>query len=496
MKLSHLLKDLTQYTLTGNPTIEISQIEMDSRRVKNQCMYICVPGIEGFLADRHDYIDQAIENGAHAILVEKEVDVPSHITVVRVEDVRFAFSKIAAVFHNEAYKQLKIIGLTGTNGKTTTTFLVEKLLNDAGLKTGLMGNLGTKINGIMYPTELNTQEPHTLHRNFAKMVEEDMEYCVMEVSSQGIDMGRMKGVPFYRGILTNLTHDHLDYHGTVDHYMHSKSQLFTHLEEFEGEKPLAILNKDDDSYAYFKNASRGETISYGIDQDSIVQASELHFNKNGIHFKVTNKRSLEEQEIHLPLVGKFNVYNALAAITVAYTVGVTLEEAKRSLENLSQIPGRMESFTTANGVTVIVDYAHTPDALENVLQSLKSSLDGKLITVVGCGGNRDENKRPIMGKIAAECSDYVYFTSDNPRFEQPEQILEGMVAGAKEVKGDPNYTTIIDRKEAIRKAILNAHKGDVILIAGKGHETYQEINGVKYDFSDKEVAISVSNTIQ
>ncbi|GIN72873.1 UDP-N-acetylmuramoyl-L-alanyl-D-glutamate--2,6-diaminopimelate ligase [Bacillus sp. J14TS2] len=492
-----LLKEIASLFLvkstSGNLDIEITGLQMDSRKVEKGNLFICVPGIKGFLEDRHLYAQEAIKNGAVALVVERDVD--SNVPKIFVKDARHAMAMIASHFYNYPSHEMKLIGITGTNGKTTTSYMIESIFSDYGLTMGLMGNNGIKMNGNMYPTDINTQESPILQRNLRQMRDYKTEYCVMEVTSQGIDMKRVMGCNFRTAIFTNLTQDHLDYHGTFENYRHTKSLLFSSLgNSFNNQdKKYAVLNADDSSFKYFSKVTSAEVITYGINNESDVSAENITMSSQGIRFLLITFKG--DIEIDMKLVGRFNIYNALAAITAALLEGIPLENIRNSLSQIASINGRMEIVDEGQNFLVLVDYAHTPDALENVLKTIKEFTIGRIITVFGCGGDRDATKRPIMGRIASEYSDIVYVTSDNPRSEDPNIIMNDIEEGLK--RGSTlQYELFVDRKEAIYKAIKTAKKNDVVIIAGKGHETYQIFQDKTIEFNDKEIAQKFIQEIQ
>lgn len=468
----------------GNMEVEITGLQMDSRKIEAGNLFICVPAIKGFLEDRHPYAKEAIRNGAVALVVERDVDVD--VPKIFVKDARRAMAVIASHFYNHPSHEMKLIGITGTNGKTTTSYVIEKIFTDYGLDVGLMGNNGMKINGNMYPVDINTQEPSSLQRNLRKMREYNTEYCVMEVTSQGLDMKRVMGCDIRTAIFTNLTQDHIDYHGTFEEYRNTKSLLFSRLGNTFNSKEgkYAVLNADDPSFEHFRKVTSAEVITYGIRNEADVSAKNITMTSQGIQFLLTSFKG--EIEIDLQLVGGFNVYNALAGITASLIEGIPLRNIGNSLSQLTSIRGRMEIVDEGQDFLVLVDYAHTPDALENVLTSIKAFTKGKVVTVFGCGGDRDKGKRPIMAEIASRYSNNVFVTSDNPRSEDPIQIMNDIEKGMK--KSDSlQYELLVNREAAIYKAIQKATSNDVVIIAGKGHETYQILKDRTIHFDDSEI---------
>ncbi|PEJ70906.1 Mur ligase family protein [Bacillus wiedmannii] len=464
MKLKELADLFLIKETIGDMNVEITGLEMDSRKITSGNLFICVSGIDGFLEDRHQFVENAVKNGAVALIVERDVNI--EIPKIIVKDARYAMAVIASHFYGYSSNEMKLIGITGTNGKTTTFYLLEKILSDYGFQTGLMGNNGVKVGSKWYPTDINTQEPPILQRNLQTMKNHNTDYCVMEVTSQGLHMERVKGCNFKTAVFTNLTQDHLDYHGTFEEYKQVKGLLFSRLgNDFSiTDKKFVVLNADDPSVEYFKKITSAEVITYGI-----------HNKANG------------EIEIHLNLIGRFNVYNALAAITAALVEGIPLTNISDSLYNLKSIEGRMEIIDENQDFLVIVDYAHTPDALENVLSTISEFSKGKIITVFGCGGDRDAKKRSIMGGFAGSYSDFVFITSDNPRSEDPKAIIKDIEKGFSQ-NNNLNYKIEVDRELAINHAIHMASTNDIVLIAGKGHETYQILKDSTIHFDDKEKA--------
>lgn len=479
MKLTELLTPLFKYKKLGDSNPYITTIEMDSRLVTEGSLFIC---IKGYTVDGHDFVQQAIDKGAVAILAEKEID--ANVPVVVVKDTKRAMAMLANHFYDHPTKKMTLIGITGTNGKTTTTHLIEKILTDYGKKTGLIGTMYTKIGSKTFETKNTTPESLLLQKSFAQMVEENVDAAIMEVSSHALHLGRVRGCDFNIAVFTNLSPDHLDYHKTMEAYKHAKGLLFSQLGNTYDSQQLkvAILNGDDEASEEYEKITAVQTITYGIDKPSDIMAKNIQITANGTSF--TLHAFDEVLDIHMKLIGKFSVYNALAAISACLVYNVPLQSIKNSLEAIQGVAGRFETVQLGQPYTVIVDYAHTPDSLENVLKTVKQFAKGKTICVVGCGGDRDKLKRPLMAQIATEEADFAIFTSDNPRSEDPVAILDDMEKGVRA----NNYTIIVDRKEAITSAIKNAKKNDIIVIAGKGHETYQIIGKNTFHFDDREVA--------
>ncbi|AIQ64967.1 UDP-N-acetylmuramoylalanyl-D-glutamate--2,6-diaminopimelate ligase [Paenibacillus stellifer] len=486
MKLEELSSCLAAARLYGDSGTEITDLQVDSRKVKPGDLFICLPG---FTVDGHDYAPQAAAAGAAALVVERRLDL--ELPQIVVGDSRFAMALLSNVFFSSPSSRMKMIGVTGTNGKTTTTYLIERILEDHGVKTGLIGTIQMRYGGVSYPMPRTTPESLELQRHLHDMVTQGVESCVMEVSSHALEQGRVKGTDFRTAIFTNLTQDHLDYHHTMEEYRAAKGLFFSRLGNAlsprKEERKYAVLNADDEASVYFAAQTAAETITYGIDSEADVRASQISITGKGTSFHVDTFRG--SADISLKMVGKFNVYNALAAVTACLLEDISLEDIKRSLESVPGVSGRVEAVEEGQPYTVVVDYAHTPDGLENVLKTVNEFAEGKVLTVFGCGGDRDKTKRPLMGKIAAKYSDHVLVTSDNPRTENPDAILKDIEAGLIEDGVERGrYELIVDRREAIGKAVDMASPGDVVLIAGKGHETYQLIGGAVLDFDDRIVA--------
>ncbi|WP_124727713.1 UDP-N-acetylmuramoyl-L-alanyl-D-glutamate--2,6-diaminopimelate ligase [Staphylospora marina] len=484
MRLETLIRPLLNCRTTGDTGTEIGGISIDSREVKPGDLFIA---LRGFTVDGHRFVRQAVEKGAAAVLVEEPVE--ASVPVIQVPDTRRAMAVVADRFYGMPTRDLKLIGITGTNGKTTTSYLIEALLAGVGRKTGVIGTIRMKIGDREFPVKNTTPEAVELQKMFRMMSDEGCEYSVIEASSHALDLGRTRGCRFRIGVFTNLTQDHLDYHGTMDNYREAKGLLFSQLgndyREDPRQTPCAILNADDDASAYFARITPAQVITYGIDRPADVRAENIRITPEGTSFTLRTFKG--DAELSLRLIGKFNVYNVLAAVSVGLVEGLELPEICRILSVVEGVSGRFEPVRAGQPFTVLVDYAHTPDSLENVLATVKELATGRILTVVGCGGDRDRTKRPKMAKIAAEMSDVAIFTSDNPRSEDPDAIIRDMLTGVPET-GANRVLSIVDRREAIHHAVNVANPGDIVLIAGKGHETYQEIKGIRHDFDDRQVA--------
>lgn len=486
MKLEELIPSLMVAEIKGNTDVEIKGMEMDSRQVKPEDLFIAV---KGFHVDGHRFIPEAIQRGAAAIVVEENIHLKEDIPVIQVPDTHRAMAVLASTFYRHPTRHLKLIGVTGTNGKTTVTHLIRDILQDSGRMTGLIGTMNMKIGDRVYPVKNTTPESLELQRGFREMVDRGCSHAVIEASSHALHMGRTRGCQFKTAVFTNLTQDHLDYHGTMEHYRAAKGLLFSQLgnayQDRSEDQPLAVLNIDDEASSYFKEITSGQVITYSIKQPADVYAEHIQFHPGGTSFKL--KTFHGSVDVQMKLMGTFNVYNVLAATAVALGEGISIEQIRKTLSRVQGVPGRFERVDEGQSFTVLVDYAHTPDSLENVLTTIREFAKGKVTCVVGCGGDRDRTKRPQMAQIAASYSEQAIITSDNPRTEDPQQIIDDMMDGVNGFSPE-RVKSIVDRTEAIRSAIHSASAGDVVLIAGKGHETYQEIDGIRYDFDDREVA--------
>jgi UDP-N-acetylmuramoyl-L-alanyl-D-glutamate--2,6-diaminopimelate ligase len=487
MKLSDLLSSLHICHAKGNLDIEVKGIETDSRKVKPGYLFIA---LRGFTVDGHQYVGQAAANGAVAFLVEgmdESVVLPGVFAIV--PDTRRALAVIADRFYHHPTRSLNVIGVTGTNGKTSITYLIEQMMKDAGHKSGIIGTIQMRIGDYTEEVSNTTPESIQLQKWFSLMLDKGADHACIEVSSHALEMGRVRGCNFRTAIFTNLTQDHLDYHQTMENYRNAKSLLFSQLGNTynDSQMKFAILNADDEASEYYSKVTSAQVIYYGIDREADVRALDIKINESGTDFLLqTYKGSIPATT---KMVGKFSVYNVLAATAACLAEGIPLSSIQKSLESISGVQGRFERVDEGQDYTVIVDYAHTPDSLKNVLETAKEFTKGDIYCIIGCGGDRDRTKRPIMARIAVEHARYAIFTSDNPRSEEPDHILQDMING---VKGNPSsigqYTAIIDRKEAIEDTISKARQGDCVIIAGKGHETYQIMKGQTLPFDDKQVA--------
>lgn len=482
MLLQNLLQNLDFYEISGNVDIDISSIEFNSKYIKRNSIFIAIKGLN---VDGHQFINDAINKGASCIVVEdkkvfNELKVNSQITVVFVNNSKKAMALISDAFYGYPTSNMKLIGVTGTNGKTTSTFLVKSILETAGKKVGLIGTIDYWINETCVPASKTTPESIRLFELFAKMKEANVEYVVMEVSSIALFLDRVYGLKFDVAAFTNLTQDHLDFHGSFENYFKSKKILFDENLKKDG---FAIYNNDDSYGKKIVADFKGKKFSYGLNNSDFT-AEILNLSINGITINI--KYGNEIVKIDSALTGKFNVYNILLAYSVSKVLKFDDETIISGIQKVNNVEGRFKKIISEDGIIAIVDYSHTPDSLKNALETINQIKDigSKTITVFGCGGNRDFSKRPIMGKIASELSDVVIVTSDNPRNENPDKIINDILSGIE------NKSKIIvepDRKKAIMKGFEIASKGDVVLVAGKGHENYQEIKGEKKHFDDSEI---------
>ncbi|MFT8871445.1 MAG: UDP-N-acetylmuramoyl-L-alanyl-D-glutamate--2,6-diaminopimelate ligase [Sporolactobacillus sp.] len=480
MRLSECLRALADYRRTGEGNPEIDGLTVDSRHVRPGSLFFC---IKGHTLDGHRFAAQAVAAGAAAIIAEDSLDVP--VPAVYVNDAHRALAMIADYYYGEPSFGLHLIGVTGTNGKTTITYLVQALQSACGLETGLIGTTGARFKNFEADVENTTPEVHLIHRYLAEMKSRGADSVVMETSSNALYDGRVHGCDFNIGIFTNLTEDHLDLHGTMKDYMYAKGLLFAQLGNTYGKSRgirAAVLNVDDPASDVYRHLTAARVVTYGIEREADVMAEDISIAPSGTSF------TLKVKEVRYPfsmrLIGKFNVYNMLASLAACTLAGLPIAQLIATASEIPGVAGRFESVEEKQNFSVIVDYSHTPDSLANALETIKEFAPRRILTVVGCGGDRERTKRPIMAKIAVDSSTVAILTSDNPRTEDPEAILAEMERG---VCGK-SYVKISDRRAAIRYAVQHAEAGDVILIAGKGHETYQIIGRVKHHFDDREVA--------
>ncbi|MCH5315057.1 MAG: UDP-N-acetylmuramoyl-L-alanyl-D-glutamate--2,6-diaminopimelate ligase [Eubacterium sp.] len=471
------LKDL----LTGIEVIneyadtEVLDVTQDSRLVKEGSLFICV---KGATFDGHSVAGEMLDKGAAAVVVERDLGLPNQILV---KNSRAVYSPICANFFGNPADKLQLIGLTGTNGKTTTTFLIKQILENVGKKVGLIGTVQNMIGDEIYPAKYTTPDPYELQKLFAMMVEAGCEYCVMEVSSQALAQGRVNGLRFKIGAFTNLTQDHIDYHKTWENYFNSKRILFENCD-------IAITNLDDEYGMKIIDGLDFEKVAtYSVNSNSATYlAKNVSFKSNGVEYELIGDTIAR---CSCPIPGRFSVYNSLCAASCALALGIDFKSVIKAIGKSNGVKGRIEVVPCDRDFTIIIDYAHSPDGLENIISSLREIAKGRVVTLFGCGGDRDKTKRPKMGRIAAELSDFCVVTSDNPRSENPSDIIKDILEGMKGVKTP--YEVIENRKEAIAFAINNAQKDDIILLAGKGHETYQILPTGTINFDEREVVAEV-----
>ena len=477
MLLTDLIAEISFIKIIGSENVDIKNICADSRKVTPGDLFVAINGVA---VNGHKFIGTAIENGAKVVFCEQcPAEINPEVTYVLVDDTTDCLGKLASAYYDYPSEKLIIIGVTGTNGKTTIATLLYELYKELGYKVGLLSTVCNYINGRAIHSTHTTPDALSLQKLLAEMAEERCYYVFMEVSSHSVDQKRISGINFDGAVFTNITRDHLDYHKTFNNYIKAKQEFFTNLPIHA----FALTNADDKNGKIITQNSQANVYSYSLETHANFKAKVLEESMDGMLLNIDNK------ELYVRLIGHFNAYNILAIYGVTKILRTPTEDVLVALSNLKPVNGRFECYRLKNGACAVIDYAHTPDALENVLNTVNQiNKTGKTICVVGCGGNRDKGKRPMMAKIAVKMSDEVFFTADNPRDEEVKDIINDMLAGLSEDE-QMNVTCIEDRKEAILEACNVAEKGDVVLIAGKGHETYQEIKGVKYHFDDKEIIL-------
>mgnify|MGYP000435712530 FL=1 len=479
MELKKILVGIEDLKAKGNLDLDIKGIDSNSKKIKPGYMFVA---IKGFSTDGHKYINDAIESGATVIVIQEGCDLKSiklstDVTVIMTKDTRKALAIFSCNFYGNPSKKLKLIGVTGTKGKTTTTFMIKEILEKAGHKVGLIGTIATYINGNMISeSSRTTPESTELQRTFAQMVEAGVEYAIMEVSSQSLKLHRVDGCEFDIVVFTNFSEDHISEkeHPDMQDYFESKLKLFKMCDN-------GIVNVDDIQVSKVpKMFPESKIMTYGIDNFCEVLAKDITITNSYVDFRV--KISDRNERVKVDIPGRFSVYNALAAICVAKKLGISSDKVIEALAEI-KVPGRSEMVPNKKEIPIMIDYAHSPESLQNILSAVKSYTRGKVISVFGCGGDRDKAKRPIMGEISGRIADFTFITSDNPRTENPEEIVKEIEEGIKKTKG--NYKVVVDRTEAIKEAIKMATKLDIIVLAGKGHEPYQEINGEKFPYDER-----------
>ena len=475
MKLTKLLERLEYEVVQGSDQIEITELTNDSRKVVGGSVFVC---ISGAVFDGHAYVNDVAEKGAAVVIVEKDVEAPEGLTVIKVADTRYALALTSAAYFGYPADKLKVIGITGTKGKTTTTYMVKSILEGVGHKVGLIGTIEAIIGDKVIPANNTTPESFTIQQYFAEMVEAGCDSVVMEVSSQGLMLHRTAGIPFEIGIFTNLGEDHIgpNEHKDFDDYKRCKGLLFKQCK-------LGIANVDDQWYEDVFKEATCKVETFGFSEKADLRATNVeHVSRPGYLGMKYKVEGLMDFDVEIDIPGEFSVYNSLTAIAVCRHFDVPVENIKKALK-VAKVKGRIEMVKVADDFTLMIDYAHNAMSLESLLNTLRDYNPGRLVTVFGCGGNRSKTRRYEMGEVSGKLSDFTIITSDNPRFEEPQDIINDIIIGMKKTDGE--YIDICDRKEAIRYAIEHGRTGDVIVLAGKGHETYQEIKGVKYDMDDR-----------
>lgn len=479
MKLNEVLKEI-EYSGNLSAEAEITALCRDSRKIEKGCAFVCIVGTG---VDSHEFAEQALTEGAAVVVVERDLGLPQQVLV---KNTRFAWSVMCANWFGRPTERLKLVGITGTNGKTSTSYLLKAVLEQAGYQVGLIGTIQNMIGDRVVKTAHTTPDSYELQELFFQMAESGCEYAVMEVSSHALDQERVAGCRFEAGVFTNLTQDHLDYHKTMERYAAAKAKLFSRCN-------VAVLNKDDAWYQTMCEAASCQKVTFSLQDDSAdYTARNVRCRPDGVDFECVGMGVIGR--IRLATPGRFSAYNALAAATSAAALGVSFDVIKTALCGFGLVKGRAEVVPTGEDFTVVIDFAHTPDGLENICETLNTCKAGRLVTVFGCGGDRDRTKRPKMGAMAARLSDFLVVTSDNPRSEEPTAIIADILEGLSETKTP--YTVIPNRVEAITWAVENAQTGDTILLAGKGHETYQILKDKTIHLDEREVVTAALQSRQ
>lgn len=467
MKLYELLDGVE--VLGGYPlNPEISSVTDDSRKVRNSSVFVCVKGKKN---DGHDYARKALERGAAVVICDHNIGIRNCIVV---ENTREAYALMCANYYGNCHRKLKMIGVTGTNGKTTTTFIIKKILEENGYKVGVIGTVDVMIGNEKYPSDYTTPNPSVLHRYLYMMKMAGCDVCIIEASSQALSQERTYGIHFDIGVFTNLTREHLDYHGSMEEYAKAKAILMQN-------SSVCIINADDSFAEMMKKNAAEKVVTFAIDGNADIKAENVKLNHGGVVYTLACESG--RYEIAYDVIGKFSVYNSLAALAVGIVMKVDMKRAVRAVAEMKTVRGRIEKIPNNRNIHILIDFAHTPDSLENVLKTVRDIYDKRIITVFGCGGDRDRTKRPLMGRIACKYSDLVYVTSDNPRTEDPERIIDDIVGNIDK----NNYIRTADRTQAIKAAIVEAEPGDTVLIAGKGHERYQILGTEKIHYDEREI---------
>ena len=467
MKLYELLDGVE--VLGGYPlNPEISSVTDDSRKVRNSSVFVCVKGKKN---DGHDYARKALERGAAVVICDHNIGIRNCIVV---ENTREAYALMCANYYGNCHRKLKMIGVTGTNGKTTTTFIIKKILEENGYKVGVIGTVDVMIGNEKYPSDYTTPNPSVLHRYLYMMKMAGCDVCIIEASSQALSQERTYGIHFDIGVFTNLTREHLDYHGSMEEYAKAKAILMQN-------SSVCVINADDSFAEMMKRNAAEKVVTFAIDGNADIKAENVKLNHGGVVYTLVCESG--RYEIAYDVIGKFSVYNSLAALAVGIVMKVDMKRAVRAVAEMKTVRGRIEKIPNNRNIHILIDFAHTPDSLENVLKTVRDIYDKRIITVFGCGGDRDRTKRPLMGRIACKYSDLVYVTSDNPRTEDPERIIDDIVGNIDK----NNYIRTADRTQAIKAAIIEAEPGDTVLIAGKGHERYQILGTEKIHYDERKI---------
>ena len=476
MQLSELMRDIAVLDGNADCGLEVAGIAYDSRAVRPGDLFVAV---QGFQSDGHDYIPAAKKAGAAALVCQRvpEVEIP----YILVEDSRLALAELSAAWFSYPAREMTMVGVTGTNGKTTTTTLVKEMLEQQGAKVGLMGTNKNMIGQLELPAERTTPESYELQKLLREMADAGCSHAVMEVSSHSLVLHRVAGITFDVGVFTNLTQDHLDFHGTLENYLLAKERLFSISKK-------GVLNLDDPAAAHVLQHAACPMFTFSAKQAADLTAEDIHYHAEGVDFSLSFQGETRQAQLGIP--GAFSVYNALAALSCGILLGMTPAQAVAALKNCHGVKGRAELVPTGRDYSVLIDYAHTPDAIENILSAVRSFAKGRVLILFGCGGDRDKTKRPIMGRIAEEKADFVIVTSDNPRTEEPGAIIQDILTGMQRPE---KRITIEDRREAIHWALDNARKDDIIILAGKGHETYQIVGKEKHHMDEREIVAQYLN---
>ena len=477
MKLKDILSKI-EYELIQDTTEDITNVVYDSRKATPSALFVAM---EGCNTDGAKYINDAIDKGAVCVVSENDVTVPSNIANIKVKNSKFALGKIASNFYGNPSERMKLFGITGTSGKTTVTNIIYSIYSNLNIKSGLIGTISNKIGDRVIPAVHTTPLSADLQELLFEMAENEVKMCAMEVSSHALEQGRVYGCEFDCGVFLNIARDHLDYHKTLEAYKEAKLKLFSYYPKKQNKPFYAVVNYDEGLLRDVRAVFEGEILSFGRYYEADVYSSNEVIKMDSVEFDLNYNH--ESVHIHFNMGGEFNVSNVLAAATVAIGEGISLEDIKRGIESCPPVNGRFQSVDCGQDFSVIVDYAHTPDEIEKLLITANKIKKNRIITVCGCGGNRDKGKRPIMGQIACENSDFVIITSDNPRDEEPQSIIDDILVG---IKDKDNYKVEVDRAYAIKEALSMAKPKDCVIIAGKGHEDYQIVKGVKHHFDDKE----------